>query len=321
MSLIKSAQAKTKKPSNNVIIRQANVLTSAAYSLTKTEKRIVYLALDSITKNNPKPNKFGQYPVDIVHSVFSDTFNSSASNTSRDIANAAKTLNTKEVIFYLPEEDTEEEKALDGISWTTKRAHRPKKGMTTIHFNSELISIIMAVKDNFTRLLMEDIIKLDNAGSLRLYDSLMQWKKRGEVTFQLAWMINRYELSPKYLDRLSDFRRRFLLPAIKEINEKTSINVQHFELTGKERKNKVYAIKFVITPKELIELKPIESKKTALEQAVETYLAFVDKLYLPSEEDIANLKNHIGQLVLEGFEFTPELIASINEASSVNKEL
>lgn len=304
------------------VIRQANVLTTAAYSLTKTEKRIVYLALDYITKQKIKANEFGQYPVDIVHSVFSSTFNCSASNASRDIANAAKSLNAKEVIFYLPKEDTEDEKALDGISWTTKRAHRPKKGLTTIHFNSELIAIITAVKDNFTRLLLEDIIKLDSGASMRLYDSLMQWQSRGEVTFNLSWMIKRYELSPKYLERVSDFRRRFLLPALNEINEKTSISVQHFEIKGRERKNKVHSIKFVITSKNSSLKSEVQVEpKTKLEEAVKTYLALTEKSYLPSESEMINLKEHLTQLLLDGFEFSTELVSSINKADLANKSL
>lgn len=306
------------------VIRQANVLTSAAYSLSKTEKRIVYIALDQISRQSATPNQFGQIEIDIVHSHFAQLFECPIGNASRDIASAAASLNAKEVVFYLPEEDSDDDRALDAISWTTKRAHRPKKGVTTVHFNSELIDIITNVDKNFTRLLLGDIIKLNSPGAMRLYDSLRQWENRGEVVFNINWMIERYELPIKYRDRMSDFRRRFLHPALKEINENTSMQVTAFEVKGKERANKVHSIKFVIeksTQAAATATKPVnlETNATTVEHAVATYMTLLEKERLPTPVEIDNLKKHMATLLLDGFEFSQELISTINEAIKLNE--
>lgn len=303
------------------VIRQANVLTSAAYSLSKTEKRIVYIALDQISRQSATPNQFGQIEIDIVHSHFAQLFECPLGNASRDIANATASLNAKEVVFYLPEEDREDDRALDAISWTTKRAHRPKKGVTTVHFNSELINIITNVDKNFTRLLLGDIIKLNSPSAMRLYDSLRQWENRGEVVFNINWMIERYELPVKYRDRMSDFRRRFLHPALQEINGNTSLKVTAYEVKSKERANKVHSIKFVI--EKSIQATPLKSEHhktnpTTVEHAVATYMYLLEKERLPTRQEIDNLKSHMATLVLDGFAFSQELIAAINEAIKLN---
>lgn len=304
------------------VIRQANVLTSAAYSLSKTEKRIVYIALDKISRQAVKPNKFGQIEIDIVHSHFATLFECPIGNASRDIASAAASLNTKEVVFYLPDEDSDDDRALDAISWTTKRAHRPKKGITTIHFNSELIDIITNVDKNFTRLLLGDIIKLNSSGAMRLYDSLRQWENRGDVVFNINWMIERYELPVKYRDRMSDFRRRFLHPSLLEINEKTSLKVTAFEVKGKERANKVHSIRFVIEKSNINNTtcsnEPINV--TTIEDAVATYMSLLNRDRLPTTQELDNLRKHMAALLLDGFEFSKELVHSINEAITLNEK-
>jgi plasmid replication initiation protein len=312
------SQVAEKRISKDKIIRQANILTSAAYSLNKTEKRLVYIALDNISRQAVTPNKFGQIEIEIVHTQFAQLFSSHINNTSRDIASAAASLNTKEVVFYLPEEDGLDDRALDAISWTTKRAHRPKKGITTIHFNSELIDVITSVDRNYTRLLLGDIINLNSAGAMRLYDSLKQWERRGEVTFNINWMIERYELPTKYKSRTSDFRRRFLHPSIAEINEKTSMKVTAFEVKGRERVNKAHSVKFIIesnAPERVL----LDSGNTPLEEAVNTYMILSEKSSLPSQQDIDNLKTHMAALLLDGFEFPKKLIESINQAEAANK--
>lgn len=285
----------------NEIIKQSNVLTTAAYSLAKNEKRLVYLALNAIHKGEAKQNELGSFPVEIHHSDYSELYTIKMDTACRDIRNAAKSLNQKEVIFYLPDEDLDDEKALDAISWTVKRSHRPKRGVTILHFNAELLHVIKNVDNNFTRLLKGDISKLEKPCSMRLYDSMMQWVVKGEVTFSIEWMINRYELPIKYLERMSDFRRRFLKPAVDEINEKTSISVSYEEIKGKGKRAKPSSIKFEITSKLLPE-KIINNTASTLEDAVKTYCELNDQICLPSKKEIENLERFISELVLEGFD-------------------
>lgn len=301
------------------IIRQANSLTMATYSLSKNEKRLIYLSLSAITKGHVKPNDVGTYPVEIRHKDFESLFNDDGSkNICRDIGNASLTLNKKEVVFYLPEEDLEEEKALDAISWTVKRSHRPKNGITTIYINPELVKIINKTTKNYTALLAADIAKLDKPSAMRLYDSLKQFEQAQKVTFRIDSMIERYQLSAKYNDRLPDFRRRFLNPALTEINEKTSINVTATEITAKGA-NKPHLILFNIKSK----FKKYDSEKqiASLERAVKTFVEVKDRLSIPSISDIENLKSYKEKLVNDHFEYDEKFEVLLCEVEARAAEL
>ena len=226
----------------DIIIHQANALTSAAYNLTRDEKRLVYIALDSIINKCVQCNEFGQYPVKINHTEYTSIFEDDSSNINQDILKVAASLNKKEVIFYVPEEG-KGKKALDAISWTTKRSYRSDLGATTVFFNAELVDIITKVDTNFTRFLMGEAGRLNSPYTMRLYESLRQWPDQQSVTLSVGWMIQRYELPESYR-RMSDFRRRFLKPAIKEINQHTDMTINYEEVPDKNRSNRIAAITF-----------------------------------------------------------------------------
>lgn len=228
---------------SDIIIRQANALTSAAYNLTRNEKRLVYIALDNIINKRIQCNKFGQYPVEINHADYASIFEDDRKNIGQDILKVTAALSKKEVIFYLPEEEDDRKNALDAMSWTTKRSYRASLGETTVFFNAELVNIITKVDTNFTRFLMGEAGKLNSPYAMRLYESLRQWPDQQSVTLEVDWMIERYELPESYR-RMSDFRRRFLKPSIREINEHMSITIDYEEVADKARSNRIAAITF-----------------------------------------------------------------------------
>ncbi|KAB5597899.1 RepB family plasmid replication initiator protein [Vibrio parahaemolyticus] len=313
-----------KKTSKDIVIRQANALTTAAYSLTRNEKRIVYTALNEIINHHVKSNEFGQYPIEINHSEYAKFFNDDSSNVSRDILTASKSLNKKEVTFFIPEEDSGNEKALDAMSWTTKRSHRPKRGTTTIFFNAELVEIITKVDKNFTRYLMGEAGRLNNPYAMRLFESLKQWPNRQSVTFSISWMIERYELPSSY-ERMSDFRRRFLKPAVQEINDYTSMTLEYDEIADKSRSNRIASIKFSYSIRDSLTSSPSPSEKITIEEtlenAISTYYEIVDSKRLPSSAELANLKNFIGQIALSNIEVAPDFFEKFKEATLLAQNL
>ena len=156
------------------------------------------------------------------------------------------------MIFYLPEENgnggTEDDIALDGLSWTVKRGVRPKLGLTLLSINAEVADFMLATHQ-FTGYYLRDVASLDRVISMRLYESIMQWhnrKKRKEqsVTFSYEWILDRYQL-PQSLRVATDFRKRFLRVATKEITDKTDIDVRFEENTRREgRKSILESITF-----------------------------------------------------------------------------
>ncbi|ODQ00628.1 RepB family plasmid replication initiator protein [Salinivibrio sp. SS2] len=310
---------KQDKLSKTDMFRQANALTTAAYSLTRNEKRLVYLGISKIQKGGVTKNDNGSFPVEFSISEFCELFEYEKANASRDIRAATTKLQKSSVVFYLPEQDGEDgEKALDAMSWLTKHSLRPRRGAVTLYFNSELISIINKIDKEFTRVLLSEAGNLSNPHVMRLYETMRQWESRGYVDLQVKWMCDRYDLPKSYRERMPDFRRKFLEVAVSEINKKTDLTISH---DLKEKKRGVERIRFTIcskTPKK----QNVTEEKDALTRAVESYVAVsrgdVEPLTI---SDLTNLQEHIGTLMVqERFEFPPELIASIQSAIAVKKQ-
>lgn len=289
------------------VLRQSNALTTAAYSLGRNEKRILYIALKHFLDNpvDYKKTEFGHVSVDIETNRYASLFNSE--NASKEIAAAANAMKGKEVVFYLPDEDTDEDKAYDSFTWMVKRSHRPKRGVTTFYFNAELISIITEVKSDFTKFLIGDAGELSSGHSMRLYESIKQWaNRRNKVSFAVKWMIDRYCL-PKSYERMSDFRRRFLKPSVEDIANKTDIKLRYTE----EKRNGEMWINFewdsIIRDKST---KVIEEELTPLEQAQVIHSKLVAKENVTKKE-LQVLKNNLTEFSLSGGQLCSDAIEAL----------
>ncbi|HCG6024091.1 TPA: RepB family plasmid replication initiator protein [Vibrio parahaemolyticus] len=220
-----------KTSSNDVILRQANALTGAAYSLSINEKRLVYMAIEAINNKTVTRNEHGAYPVEISTTRFCQLFGTDVTHAGRDLNKAATDLNKREVVFYLPSEDGDDgERAQDALSWTTRRSYRPRKGTITLYFNSEVIELIRNLDKNYTMFLMIEAGCLSNPHTMRLYETLRQWCRQGVVTLGVDWICKKFELPATYQARMPDFRRRFLNPSVAEITNSTNLNVVSVEL-------------------------------------------------------------------------------------------
>ncbi len=302
---------------NTDVIKQTNIVNNATYSLTLNEKRIVYLMLNEIAHDRCEVDENGIYPIVINHQLYKNIFRyDGARNVSRDIRAAAEGLNKKEIIFYLPEEDSDDEKALDALAWTVMRSHRPRQNMTTLYLNPLLVNILKKTDSKYSALIARDIAMLTKPSSMRLYDVMKQWENQGTVTRTIEYLVKRFSLPEKYITRLSDFRRRFLHPAIEEINEKSSISVDAIEVKSEGTK-KTHAIKFMIKSKQELFTQP----DYTLEHAKVVYTDIMSRTSIPSINEIEVLKKFMPELIEAQFEFDSVFYDNLSEVELRAKEL
>ncbi|GAB6264257.1 hypothetical protein PSSHI_45010 [Photobacterium sp. R1] len=301
----------------DLFIRQSNALTSAAYSLTRNEKRLIYMAIMALNQGSTRRGTYNEVEVDINHSDYESLFDEENNNTSRDIRNITQSLMKKEVVFFVPDEDGEEgEKALDGISWLTMRSYRPKRGMTTLFFNPRLMDIITQNQREFTKIILMQAGKLNSPYAMRLYESLMQWSAKGSVVFHISWLCERYNLPASYQSRMPDFRRRFLIPSVEEINRQTELNITYREIPDPKNKRKPKSIAFTIQSKsnrkqKLNKLDDVDPK--SLKAAVITYSDINSLSRVPSMEELDNFKLHLMDMIIEGFAVDKEFMAKFEQ--------
>jgi len=192
-------------------------LIDASYSLTKDQKRILWLFLMG---NNDEEE------IDVDYDVGSMSFSLKAYATyyevdnheaSRDILGALKGFNGEEVVFYLPEESTKDEKATDNMPWLAKRSYRPKRGQYEVYFNPYLVPYLKQMKEVVDPKFAE-IDRLANPLHTRLYLKLFSCMKDREVIIDVQWIMERFKLPSTY-SRYSNFKQRYLNSAIEAVKE------------------------------------------------------------------------------------------------------
>ena len=137
-----------------------------------------------------------------------------------------------------------------------------------------LAPFLLHQQKNFTAFQFADVAQMTGLGALKLYPLLCSFKSTGswEVGFSdLKLLLGQHKLYSAY----KDFNKRVLAPAIKEINERTGINVACESIRSKEDRRKVGSIRFTITEKPNFKKSAPPRVKIALVQDGDTFIRVI----------------------------------------------
>ena len=270
------------KEKGNLVVK-SNKVVEAGYELTTNEQRLILSAIAKIPKNVEVDPNIGY---EITAQEFAEAYGIHPNTAYRDLKDAANRLYERSIIV-------KNDKKMAKIRWTSlvivdnpyfndvmpdERWQR-----VVIGFSPQIIPYLANIENNFTQYLKSDISGVSGSYTIRFYELISQYKGIGkrEITIDdLRFMLN---LSDKYL-MFSDLRRWVIEPSIKEINEKTPMNVK-YELIKKGKS--VFSILFKFKSKKPKQERLENSKRDP--DTVDMFTGATDKELKPLNAKTADM--------------------------------
>lgn len=223
-----------KKYPEHLVVLQ-NKIEQCFHKMTLDEKRLLILAsptarmIDATEKD----------AINITAEQFANECGIKLSSAYKQLEIASKNLLNRS-FFYKNERGKRV-----GVTWVIRAVY--DEGYISVCFPDEVLIMLKVFDENnpFTKYKKEDVLLLRGEYSIDLYH--LAKKYEGMSTFKMTLEDYKRELGlPKSYDRINNLKSRALEPAIKEINEKTDINITYENI---KRGRTVTGIKFTVKAK------------------------------------------------------------------------
>lgn len=222
----------------NKMIYKHNDLVQASYRLSISEQRVIAVLASLV---NPNDNEFKPYRFAVKD--FIKLIDTKSKNMYQVVEKLTDGLRNKGLTIRKNENGTT---SILKINWLSSIEYFPGEGVVELCFDPKLKPVLLQLKTHFTSYKLKDVMTFRSTYSFRIYELLKQYLKLGERLFLLEDLRNLLGIEPEEYKLYGDFKRKILLTAQKDINEKTDVEFDFEEIkTGR----KVGKIRFFIKNK------------------------------------------------------------------------
>ena len=212
-------------------VDKSNFLARVSYRLKTNEQKLVLMVISKINRYD-KDFKTYEIPVKAIAGILGVGADSKFYRQVKDMTFSI----LKKPFKYFNEKGEEVQQ-----NWFSVCKYG--NGIAKFRFDKELKPYLLDLKKNFTSYQLGYAVKLNSFFSIKLYQLLKSYDDVGryEATIdELKWGLG-INIDEYY--RYNDFKKRILLPAQKELKEKTDIS---FTFKETKRVRKINTIKFII---------------------------------------------------------------------------
>lgn len=200
-------------------VYKSNALVEASYRLTPAEQRIMLSCIAQVRRDRPITDEV-LYSVSVAD--YAALTGTESHSVYKELADAALRLKRREVwITERPNGNGSREETLV-TGWVQSIRYRKAEGRVELRFNKDMLPYLTQLTEQFTRLALGDIAKLNSSYAIRLYELLCQWRDVGHREVSVEWLRETFLLESKY-PAIKDFKKRVIQPAVEQINEHTSL--------------------------------------------------------------------------------------------------
>lgn len=251
----------------NLVVCKSNKVIEAGYKLTLNEQRVVLACIGQVnsTRELSATDEF-----ELSAKDFAKLFAVSEDNAYHALLDVAKSLFNRYIVLDYPYPDRPKVKRLE-MRWISSIKHLPDDGKVILMFAQDVMPFLSELKHTFTQYRLEHIGKMTSIYAIRLYELLMQWQSTGKREVEIDWLKKQFQIEDGY-DRMSDFKKRVLDPAIKDINEHSNLIVAWTQRkTGRRVTHLLFTFSEKEQPKSVA--KPITKKRPTKKELEQQHLA------------------------------------------------
>lgn len=234
-----------KVEANNIIVK-SNYLIEAPCKLTITEQKIIYSILRKISRYD---EDFKDFEFDIDY--FIKELGIKGTSKYTELKQITRQLRSR--TFTIKFNDGELKKQMGGITeiqtgWIINAIYKSGEGKIIFHLDPFLKPFLLNLSERFTELDYSNLIQLKSTYSTQLYELLKQYQNIGERKIELSELKTRLSILENEYKLYAHFKSRVIIPAQKELKEKTDISFDFEEI---KEGRKVNTIKFLINSKNI----------------------------------------------------------------------
>ncbi len=242
---------------NNLITKTNYLVSKSAYNISHLEQLIFLSALSEVDSRKEISDNH-------LYSLNLSKLSKTAGiDTARGYGNFKKAL---ERLFLRKISIPKDDGSTLVTGFIQSYEYHDGKASLSLRFSTDIIPYISEIRESFVCYKFKQIARFKSSYSARLYELLIQrLDLTNEREISITQIKSMFKLGKSY-DRYNNLKQRVIIPAIKDINEHSDINVIYQEIT---EKRKVIGLKFHI---EALEPRP-KTKKQLTQEALpgETY--------------------------------------------------
>ena len=270
--------------SKNGIVSKSNALIESSYTINLVAQRVIILAIIEAREQGSMSEIGGIHR--IKASDYEKHFECDKTTSYRSLKSACESLYESEFVWN--DKDAKGRDKINKSRFVQRASYSEGGGYIEVMFGNDVIPLITRLSEKYTEYELKQIKDLNSIYALRIFEILMQWLSIGKTPpITIENLRTRLGIEEYQYKLMSDFKKRVLDHAIKEINNNTNITAT-YEQHKEGRKIVGFTFKFKIKAKskEVVELKRDDDTSnmlTATKMSDKQRSAFAFKLSQMSE--------------------------------------
>lgn len=204
--------------SKKMRVYKANAVIEACYTLSVAEHRLLLACFAQIGKKATDQRLYRVYAHEIAALA-----EISPQDAYRDAAIAVERLYERSVeVFEGPNGDAPPKKRR--FRWIQEAVYAEGEGYVDVRLSTSILPFVNNLLEQYTVYHMQDVARMTSRYGIRVYELLVQWRRRGQREVEVEWLRRSLGVEEKYTN-FKDFRKRVIAPAVQQINEYSPLEV------------------------------------------------------------------------------------------------